>query len=335
MQIIRWRARIPNYLCSKIGISLFFGVWLTVGVLQVMLLDGQEEIFYVWRPWEDWMDTRMFRLPPNPNVTYAEIKDDTEYPDWDPGHLQKLLESPTTRCRHLTNLGGGISCKNCHTCQRDGNKYICFDEDVRPVPGDCLIYSFGVGGDTSWDQAMMKYNCNIYAFDMTTKWDNVVFNENFHFLNIGLYHQDVDANLNMSSDDLGFTSYEMRQVAFRRLVSIRDILGHKDRPIDVLKMDVEFAEWQVFEEIFGSPESAKVLDDVKQIALEIHLDDFKNSSMADRVAGGRRVEKVLQNLYDYGFHMVHTELNTAFQVHAEVRGQVVPLFRESLFIHRP
>ncbi|KAK7082931.1 hypothetical protein SK128_022067, partial [Halocaridina rubra] len=121
------------------------------------------------------------------------------------------------------------------------------------------------------------------------------------------------SRMNLTSPDRDPAKTVETNGFLRTLHTIRDILGHQHRVIDILKLDIEFTEWQVFNDIFSSPQKAKMLDGVKQIALEIHLDDFKNASAAERVAGGMKAEKVLQNLQDRGFHMAHTELNTAFQ----------------------
>jgi hypothetical protein len=36
---------------------------------------------------------------------------------------------------------------------------------VAPQPGNCLIYSFSIGGDWSFDEQMERYGCQVYAFD--------------------------------------------------------------------------------------------------------------------------------------------------------------------------
>ena len=51
----------------------------------------------------------------------------------------------------------------------DGNKYVCLDqlyEDVQT--GNCLIYSFGIAGDWTFENAMADLGCTIRAFDPTT-----------------------------------------------------------------------------------------------------------------------------------------------------------------------
>lgn len=64
-----------------------------------------------------------------------------------------------------------------------------------------MVYSFGVGGEISWDNAMRVFNCSVYAFDMTLmSWRNSILAENFHFLDIGLSKFDSDV-----SGDLGLT----------------------------------------------------------------------------------------------------------------------------------
>ncbi|KAK7068720.1 hypothetical protein SK128_010642 [Halocaridina rubra] len=254
----------------KLSVAVFLGVSLPAAVvLQLLLLRARESLLYVWSPWEEWMDNKMHRFPTNPNITYAEIKDDKDYPEWNPSHLVELLESTTTICRRLKNIGGELKCKDCQTCKIDGNKYVCFDDDVRPIPKNCLIYSFGVGGDTSWDEAMVELNCSVYAFDMTTIWDNTMFMENFHFLDIQLSHENTDSKLNLTSGDDPSKKPLVVDIFMRSLETIRDFLGHQHRIIDILKMDIEYSEWHIFEDIFSCPEKAKILDDVKQIALEV------------------------------------------------------------------
>ena len=43
----------------------------------------------------------------------------------------------------------------------DGQKAVCLDPPVRPPPGDCLVYSFGIGGDWSFEEAMEAYGCRV------------------------------------------------------------------------------------------------------------------------------------------------------------------------------
>ncbi|XP_071539866.1 uncharacterized protein [Panulirus ornatus] len=336
MQTVRCRVSLP-LACWTVGF-VWLVMWAVVGVVQE--LRRQEEVLgqdsYLLEVWNDWKDPKFPRPPSNPHVNYPALQDDSQDPGWRPGRLRQLLEEPTTTCRRLTNLGGVVRCNDCHTCLMDGNKYICFDPDVRPVPGACLVYAVGVGGEVSWDKAMKVLNCSVFAFDMTlVNWGNTMLSEGLHFLDVGLHKFNSDDTINMTSPDSSRPNWQWRKAHFRTLEAIRDILGHNERPIDVLKLDIEFMEWDVLGDILSSPEKSRVLNDVRQIALEIHLDGLRNASAWQRVLEGRRVEAVLEGLHSHGFHMAHSELNTAQQVYAEVRGQVLPLYRESLFLRRP
>ena len=51
----------------------------------------------------------------------------------------------------------------------DGNKYVCLDQLYGDVQaGNCLIYSFGIAGDWTFENAMADLGCTIRAFDPTT-----------------------------------------------------------------------------------------------------------------------------------------------------------------------
>ncbi|MPC70118.1 hypothetical protein E2C01_064356 [Portunus trituberculatus] len=197
---------------------------------------------------------------------------------------------------------------------------------------------------------MKNFNCSVLAFDMTMmNWTNIQLGTGLHFLDLGLADTNSDFNLlfpylhpavvqdtiNMTAADGPGVEWEVREAHFRTLDTIREVLDHTRRPIDVLKLDIENWEWKVMGGLLSSPSRAKVLDDVKQIALEIHLDGLKNASAAERVTEARHVEEVLKALHNQGFKLAQTELNTAQQEYGEVRGHVFPLYRESLFLRRP
>jgi hypothetical protein len=50
----------------------------------------------------------------------------------------------------------------------DGNKYVCLDQFYNDIVSkSCLIYSFGVSGDWSFEESMAALGCSIRAFDPT------------------------------------------------------------------------------------------------------------------------------------------------------------------------
>jgi len=51
----------------------------------------------------------------------------------------------------------------------DGNKYVCLDDLYNDIQnGKCLIYSFGIFADWTFEEAMANLGCTIRAFDPTT-----------------------------------------------------------------------------------------------------------------------------------------------------------------------
>ena len=109
----------------------------------------------------------------------------------------------------------------------DGQKAVCLDPQVRPPPGDCLVYSFGIGGDWSFEEAMEAYGCRVFAFDPSTGKDNHNHSRRIQCFNIGL-------------DDRDYTTKDGWQM--KTLSSIYKMLVplHGDNQIiDYLKMDIE------------------------------------------------------------------------------------------------
>ncbi|XP_037799900.1 uncharacterized protein LOC119594898 [Penaeus monodon] len=50
---------------------------------------------------------------------------------------------------------------------RDGDKWVCTDEGVGPPSRGCLVYSFGINYEWSFDDAMAERGCKVYTLDPT------------------------------------------------------------------------------------------------------------------------------------------------------------------------
>jgi len=140
----------------------------------------------------------------------------------------------------------------------DGQKAVCIQpEPVAPPPGSCLVYSIGINNEWSFDDTMEQYGCTVYAFDPSMEDAKDQFNRSsaIHFYKIGLGAED---DTNSSS------GWKMLSLG-----SIRRFLGHQDRVIDYLKVDIEGEEWNVLPELMKAGELAQV----RQMGFEIHLPD--------------------------------------------------------------
>ncbi|XP_065563194.1 uncharacterized protein LOC136029074 isoform X2 [Artemia franciscana] len=133
-------------------------------------------------------------------------------------------------CKNLKFFGGRIwrgAVK--YRENMNGHKAVCLDGNIRPVPGNCLVYSFGVKNDWSFEDAMMKYGCEVYGFDPSIIEPKQTGVRKFIFYKIGL----------QGKDEVNKRGWEMKS-----LRSIMKLLGHENRIIDVLKMDIEESEYE-------------------------------------------------------------------------------------------
>ena len=78
--------------------------------------------------------------------------------------LQYMHWSDRASC-YLSYDFGGVQVINNGTTGVGGQKAICMDLGVKPLPGKCLVYSFGIVRDWSFDVLMEKYGCKVYAMD--------------------------------------------------------------------------------------------------------------------------------------------------------------------------
>lgn len=137
-----------------------------------------------------------------------------------------------------------------------------------------IVYSFGVGEDISFDlELIRRFGLTVHAFDPTPRsiqWiSRQSVPEQFIFHNYGIAEFDGQAQF-FPPDDPTHVSHSMvrRQngvslaVSVYRLTTIMQMLGHQS--IDLLKMDVEGAEYAVLQTIVESQTR------VQQLLVEFH-----------------------------------------------------------------
>ena len=172
------------------------------------------------------------------------------------------------------------------------------------------MYSFGIGEDLSFSQDLLKrWNCDIYAFDPTPKaiayvrQSHLGAQDNFHFYEWGISDRDGTGQFHLPKEELYVpealvgdsrveevsgsviphdgVQCETIDVEFRTLKTIMKQLNHQQ--IDLLKMDIEGFEWEVFANC-----SRDIMNRFDQIVMEVH--SLTNMEKADIIV------KALQNI---------------------------------------
>lgn len=186
---------------------------------------------------------------------------------------------------------------------------------VRPelITKDSIVYSLGIGEDISFDLAMIKrFGVNVFAFDPTPKALNWVkaqkLPEEFHFFEYGITDYDGTAKFYppKNSGGVSYSIFEKpidpRRVIIakvHRLNFFLNMLGHEK--IDVLKMDVEGAEYGIIQDLLASNIR------IQQIVLEFHhpLKNFSiydtNAAIRSLMGGGFKIFYISANGTVYSF----------------------------------
>jgi len=150
------------------------------------------------------------------------------------------------------------------TKERFGSEYGGWDVITMSINIHSIVYSFGVGEDASFDTALIdKFNLTIHAFDPTPKsieWvKRRAFSNRFvmHEYGIAAFDGDVSFNPPENPDQVSYTLLDRPStkakaiiVPVKRLSTIMKELEHDQ--IDILKMDVEGAEYDVIQDISKS-----------------------------------------------------------------------------------
>jgi hypothetical protein len=182
---------------------------------------------------------------------------------------------PTIQCEFEQRLGNS----------GEGGKWLC---DIRRFEsmnyGKILIYSLGSHGDFSFERAVKQElpNAEIHTFDMNIYKcpDDICI---FHQARLG------DGKMKDS----------------KSLLMVINELGHQKRNLDILKVDIEGSEFNLFEELFQS--STNNLTDIpyiRQILIEIHL-----GGGATNEETSRRTHRLFELFRLNNYAIFHKEVN--------------------------
>lgn len=206
------------------------------------------------------------------------------------GSMKQLL-------KHLYNRIKFRHLRPTYKCNKQwyGNKYGGFYLNPDLINRDSIVYSFGIGEDTSFDgDVINRHRCKVYGFDPTPKSIEWYYNQwpqpGFEFIEsgistkIGMEWFFLPTNPDHVSGSLKRHSHvqgESILVPMNTFSQIKMILGHEH--INVVKMDIEGSEYDVMPSI-----------EADQIAVELHerfFPDGKDKSI-------RLVQELKQRGYE-------------------------------------
>ena len=196
---------------------------------------------------------------------------------------------------------------------RHGSEYGGWRICPNGISADSVVYSFGIGTDISFDRSLIEtYGLTVDAFDPTPAsiaWLKAQpLPRQFRWQELGIAAYDGRATFFPPADP-GHVSHSVVQpvgsdrqgidVDVRRLSSIMSGLGHER--IDVLKLDIEGAEYEVLDDILaGDVRPTQLLVEFHHRVAGIGVERTRRA-VAGLKAAGYRIFSVSDTGEEYGF----------------------------------
>jgi len=146
---------------------------------------------------------------------------------------------------------------------REGSEYGGWWYDLRAVSTSAIVYSFGLGEDTSWDEAILDRGGTVYGFDPTPKSIKYISHRRELWTRKGKFHH-FAVGLSTRKGKVEFTKplnpehVSMRQGTHKnmgdtivvKVDSLKNLLQQNEHThIDILKIDVETSEYAILEDL--------------------------------------------------------------------------------------
>ena len=208
--------------------------------------------------------------------------------------IKKIILILTGKVSHLKKV---VKCNHIWYGNTYGGFYLC----PELLTENSIVYSFGIGEDISFDNAVIKsHNSEVFGFDPTPKskmWIKTQkLYEKFHFYEYGISDKSgfVDFYLPRNPEHVSGSAIKQNNVDVTNKVrvemkSLKDIMNEfNHKHIDVLKIDIEGSEYDVIENIL------KCKISITQILIEFHDRFFKDGKLKAKQA----IENLKANGYE-------------------------------------
>lgn len=191
---------------------------------------------------------------------------------------------------------------------RDGTEYGGWWYDSRKIKKGAVIYSFGLGEDTSWDEALIRRGASVYGFDPTPKSADYVESRRelrkgpgvFHHTKEGLWTEDTTLLFTMPDNPQHVSLRAGQHISSQGTISLKVntlsnfLASNGHSRIDILKIDIEGAEYELLEQFLNDN-----FFPFEQLLVEFHHRFFES--------GKEKQDLLLLKMFHRGFAIARNE----------------------------
>jgi FkbM family methyltransferase len=226
--------------------------------------------------------------------------------------LAFLLSSSKSRVERVTS----VQHNDLNGLTRDGSEYGGWWYDSRKIKEGAVIYSFGLGEDTSWDEALIRRGASVYGFDPTPKsWTYVESRQElkngpgfFYHVKQGLWTEDTTLQFTLPDNPQHVSLRAGEHTSSQGTISLKVntlsnfLAANGHSKIDILKIDVEGAEYDFLEQLLNAN-----FFPFEQLLVEFHHRFFES--------GKERQDRLLLKMFHRGFAIARNENDQEISFH--------------------